>query len=443
MADYITGIRTSSGDKKIGFEALVGAPGSVVWEEKEISEIFTITPEGNENKVDGVMSGDNVKYSDCKILGLVDGNAYSVKVEKVVNGEHVISHTFNLTASDGADYGTASDAPLQITSSTFALSGISGINGLEIYDRTAESIENGADDLGYSQCCVELPDSNFDYIKVTVSGVVNYPNIAYLPAMYLKEGSIGYDKLSEEAKEKVTEDAKNYVDEKIADVGGTDPTDSIIVLSHNKFNGEFTENTIIDPTTEKVSTRNGKKCTPEYIVLSEELSKTIYVAISKAPIDRVYVMIYDENKNRLGQINILSSVGGATVTSRTYDTEKIKYFRLYTDMDYDGQIYISPKFPGSADNVNYEYKSATERGLLLENTNEILLSNHIPGTTQNIIYNTNGTVKQVEHKNDAGNIIRTDTYTYTDTTLKEVRTLSNGASRTFILYYDSLKMEVK
>ena len=243
-----------------------------------------------------------------------------------------------------------------------------------------------------------------------------------------------------------------------------------VVISDNKFDGVFVENTTINPTTDIVSAKDGRKCTPEYIPLSEELSRYIYVAVSKAPIDRVYVMFYDENKNILGQINILSSVGGATLTSRTLDSAAIKYFRLYTDMDYDGQIYISPIKPKSAELANYEYKEITEVedirtghdgtqystagesvrnqiSKVIQNTDtlkeELLLNNNIFGTTQNVAFNADGTVKRVEHKDNAGNIVRTDAFTYADKTLTEVRTLSSGASRTFVFYYDSLKLEVK
>jgi hypothetical protein len=76
-------------------------------------------------------------------------------------------------------------------------------------------------------------------------------------------------------------------------------------------------------------------------------------------------------------------------------------------------------------------------------TDELYLNNNIPNTVQTVTLDSSGRVASVKHTDNSGSVVRTDKFTYTDTTVTEVRTLSNGSSQTIIFHYDTLKVEVK
>jgi hypothetical protein len=69
-------------------------------------------------------------------------------------------------------------------------------------------------------------------------------------------------------------------------------------------------------------------------------------------------------------------------------------------------------------------------------------STQLKGTTQNIIFNTDGTVQKVQHKDSYNVVLREDVFTYTTNLITEVRTLSSGGSITFKYHLDTLQTEV-
>lgn len=73
------------------------------------------------------------------------------------------------------------------------------------------------------------------------------------------------------------------------------------------------------------------------------------------------------------------------------------------------------------------YIDTIEANGSLQSVHDTLLGSEIPGTTQTIIRNSAGQVTSIVHK--VGNtIVRTDTYSRTDTTVTEVRTMVDGRS---------------
>lgn len=66
-----------------------------------------------------------------------------------------------------------------------------------------------------------------------------------------------------------------------------------------------------------------------------------------------------------------------------------------------------------------------------------LESDNIIGTTQEVTYDSSGNVSSVLHKK-SGTTIRTDTFTFGDHTITEVRTLSSGQSLTIVTDTDTL-----
>ena len=63
---------------------------------------------------------------------------------------------------------------------------------------------------------------------------------------------------------------------------------------------------------------------------------------------------------------------------------------------------------------------------------DLLQFENIPGTTQTILFDANGNVQSVTHKNSSNIAIRTDVFTFTDNSITEVRTLNTGESLTIV-----------
>ena len=63
---------------------------------------------------------------------------------------------------------------------------------------------------------------------------------------------------------------------------------------------------------------------------------------------------------------------------------------------------------------------------------DLLQFENIPGTTQTISFDVNGNVQSVTHKNGSNVAIRTDVFTFTDSSITEVRTLNTGESLTIV-----------
>jgi hypothetical protein len=69
-------------------------------------------------------------------------------------------------------------------------------------------------------------------------------------------------------------------------------------------------------------------------------------------------------------------------------------------------------------------------------------STQIKGTTQSIVFNADGTVQKVQHKDLNNVVLREDSFTYETNLITEVRTLSTGGSVTFKYHLDTLETEV-
>jgi hypothetical protein len=74
-------------------------------------------------------------------------------------------------------------------------------------------------------------------------------------------------------------------------------------------------------------------------------------------------------------------------------------------------------------------------------TTQMAENTTIKGTTQNIIWNNDGTVQQIQHKDSGGNVLRTDSFTYATNLITEVRTVGTS-TLTFKYHLDTLQTEV-
>lgn len=61
-----------------------------------------------------------------------------------------------------------------------------------------------------------------------------------------------------------------------------------------------------------------------------------------------------------------------------------------------------------------------------------LEAENVPNTTQTLVYDSDGNISTVYHKNSSNVAIRTDVFTFTNTSITEVRTLSSGESLTIV-----------
>jgi hypothetical protein len=101
---------------------------------------------------------------------------------------------------------------------------------------------------------------------------------------------------------------------------------------------------------------------------------------------------------------------------------------------------------GLTDSVNAKIDDLISKGffdtLLVAVNNTLAESTQIKGTTQSIIWNTDGTAQKVQHKDSLNNILREDVFTYSTNLITEVRTLISGDSLTFKYHLDTLQTEV-
>ena len=73
---------------------------------------------------------------------------------------------------------------------------------------------------------------------------------------------------------------------------------------------------------------------------------------------------------------------------------------------------------------------------------QLALQENIKGTNQFIIFNGDGTVQKVQHKDGLSALIREDVFTYATNLITEVRTLTLGGTLTLINHLDTLETEV-
>lgn len=73
----------------------------------------------------------------------------------------------------------------------------------------------------------------------------------------------------------------------------------------------------------------------------------------------------------------------------------------------------------------------------------LLHVDEINGTVQSVVYKADGSVDRIEHRAIVGNgLVRSDAYTFTDSSVTEVRTLASGASLTLTTDYNTLNTTV-
>lgn len=90
--------------------------------------------------------------------------------------------------------------------------------------------------------------------------------------------------------------------------------------------------------------------------------------------------------------------------------------------------------PGNSETVAMSQKAVTTT---------FYLDNDIPDTVQTVQRDSSGKIKSVTHTDKNGSVVRTDTFEYTDDTITEVRTLSDGLSKTITFNKNTLEVEVK
>lgn len=101
----------------------------------------------------------------------------------------------------------------------------------------------------------------------------------------------------------------------------------------------------------------------------------------------------------------------------------------------DGTITLIPA-PGQIIQAGTPVNAANLNGIETDLTNGILLSDDIRGTIAYPTF-TNGKITQIQHKDGSNNVVRTDTFTYTDTLITEIRTMTGGSSLTLKYYFDT------
>ena len=69
-------------------------------------------------------------------------------------------------------------------------------------------------------------------------------------------------------------------------------------------------------------------------------------------------------------------------------------------------------------------------------------SNYLDGTTQTVTLNVDGSPATVVHTDAGSNVVRTDTFSYADNLITEVRTLAGGGAMTIVSHLDTLVTEV-
>ena len=83
------------------------------------------------------------------------------------------------------------------------------------------------------------------------------------------------------------------------------------------------------------------------------------------------------------------------------------------------------------------HADTNESSITTNNNIQLLNAENVPNTTQSITYDSGGNLSQIVHTRN-GSAVRTDVFTYTSTTITEVRTLSNGAVMTIVTDLNTL-----
>lgn len=90
--------------------------------------------------------------------------------------------------------------------------------------------------------------------------------------------------------------------------------------------------------------------------------------------------------------------------------------------------------------INAANLNKMEQGIYDAHIYGALFTDTVPGTVQTLTF-SGGNVSKIEHK--TGNVaVRTDDFTYTDSAITEVRTMSTGESLTIVTDLDTLSTTV-
>lgn len=95
--------------------------------------------------------------------------------------------------------------------------------------------------------------------------------------------------------------------------------------------------------------------------------------------------------------------------------------------------------------IQYDYNDLANKPEIpdIPYNNFDLINSSIQKTTQNVIFNEDGSVQKVQHKDLQNNIVREDCFTYEPNIITEVRTLlSTDKTLTFVYHLDNLITEV-
>lgn len=123
------------------------------------------------------------------------------------------------------------------------------------------------------------------------------------------------------------------------------------------------------------------------------------------------------------------------VFPRTVTDKAVQYPGRYQMTLVSGTTYDLVAVPGTitaaGTPINKAYLQPIEQALY-----ELLLAQDIKGTTQTPTYTT-GKITQILHKTGGVTLVRTDTFTYTQPLITEVRTLVTGETLTLKHYFNT------
>ena len=135
--------------------------------------------------------------------------------------------------------------------------------------------------------------------------------------------------------------------------------------------------------------------------------------------------------------NVIADMVGA-ITGGTSDIAKLGIKIIEAPFDIRNKFFWD-NFEYFIDNV-YLTNEEKEKLARLEDTSAatLLTQEEIPGTTQRYTFEEDGTIKKIEHVQN-GQAIRTDTFTFGENVITEVRTASTGETLTIVTNTETME----
>lgn len=163
----------------------------------------------------------------------------------------------------------------------------------------------------------------------------------------------------------------------------------------------------------------------------------------------VYELVLTRNNKVLSTANFILDVEPAAMDANTVESESViqeigetvnEYLDEHPEMIY--QVDDTLSVTGAAADAK---KTGDEIADLKSDFSESesvqkLLHDNVPGTIQNYTF-TDGTVSKVEHKS-GNDIVRSDVFTYGESSITEVRTLATGETLTIVTNLTNLETSV-